>query len=49
MEIFLIIVAGIIGAIVGSFLNVVILRYGTGKSFVSGRSFCFSCGKTLTA
>ncbi len=49
MEIFLIIVAGIIGAIVGSFLNVFILRYGTGKSFVSGRSFCFSCGKTLTA
>src|SRR3989338_109824 len=35
----------IFGAIIGSFLNVVVLRYGT-KS-ISGRSYCFSCGKTL--
>ncbi|HCB35053.1 MAG: hypothetical protein A2W52_02255 [Candidatus Taylorbacteria bacterium RIFCSPHIGHO2_02_49_25] len=33
------------GAIIGSFLNVVVLRYGT-KTF-GGRSRCFSCGKTL--
>lgn len=36
----------IFGAIIGSFLNVVALRYKTGRG-VNGRSFCFSCGKTL--
>ena len=35
------------GLIVGSFLNVVILRYGTGFSIVGGRSRCGSCGKEL--
>ncbi|MSU56504.1 MAG: prepilin peptidase [Candidatus Taylorbacteria bacterium] len=33
------------GSIIGSFLNVVILRYGTKK--LSGRSLCFTCGKLL--
>ncbi len=37
----------IFGAIIGSFLNVVILRYNTGRSIVSGRSICFTCGKEL--
>ena len=36
----------ILGAIVGSFLNVVILRLGTGAGF-GGRSFCFSCREKL--
>ena len=38
--------AGILGTIIGSFLNVVILRYGTGKT-VGGRSGCMTCGYRL--
>lgn len=37
-----------LGLIVGSFLNVVICRHGTGRS-INGRSGCLSCGKTLGA
>ncbi len=36
------------GAIIGSFLNVVIFRMNTGRTF-GGRSMCLSCGKTLHA
>jgi len=36
----------IIGAIVGSFLNVVVLRYNTGRS-LAGRSGCMTCGEKL--
>lgn len=36
----------ILGTIVGSFLNVVIFRYNTGKT-VGGRSMCLSCSKNL--
>lgn len=35
-----------LGLIVGSFLNVVLLRYHTGRT-VRGRSSCLSCGKRL--
>ncbi len=34
------------GVAIGSFLNVVILRYNTGQG-LDGRSLCFSCGKQL--
>ena len=42
----------VFGAIIGSFLNVIILRYNTGLSQknsigFSGRSRCFSCGKNI--
>ncbi len=47
MNILLIIAAIGLGTIFGSFLNVVSLRFNTGKS-LQGRSICFSCGKTLS-
>lgn len=43
---FWIIVIAILGVIIGSFLNVVILRYNTGKG-INGRSECLFCKKTL--
>jgi prepilin signal peptidase PulO-like enzyme (type II secretory pathway) len=46
MYTFFLILSGIFGALIGSFLNVVIYRYGS-RSIAKGRSLCFSCGKTL--
>lgn len=37
----------IFGTIIGSFANVFVLRYGTGRS-LNGRSSCGSCGKQLS-
>jgi leader peptidase (prepilin peptidase)/N-methyltransferase len=38
----------IFGTIIGSFLNVVILRHNTGESVIYSGSRCFSCGKRLS-
>lgn len=38
----------VLGASIGSFLNVVTYRYGSG-SFLRSRSRCFSCGRELSA
>ncbi|MDD3662855.1 MAG: prepilin peptidase [Candidatus Pacebacteria bacterium] len=37
----------LLGTIIGSFLNVVIYRLNTGKSFVCGRSICMTCSRSL--
>lgn len=41
--------AGILGCILGSFLNAVLFRFNTGKSALRGRSRCMRCGHTLHA
>ncbi len=47
MEIFWFVMIFVFGAIVGSFLNVVVYRLHTGRS-LNGRSHCLTCGKKLT-
>ncbi len=47
MEIFTFIFIFILGVIIGSFLNVVIYRFNTGKSISKGKSMCMTCGKGL--
>ncbi len=43
----IVLISSLFGLLVGSFLNVLILRVNTGKS-VGGRSSCMSCGHQLT-
>jgi leader peptidase (prepilin peptidase)/N-methyltransferase len=40
---------GIVGAIIGSFLATLVIRWPQGRSVVAGRSACDSCGRTLAA
>lgn len=37
----------VLGLLIGSFLNVVILRLHTGRSSITGRSMCARCSRTL--
>lgn len=37
----------IFGLIVGSFINVLVMRLNTGRPVLAGRSKCFSCGEKL--
>lgn len=46
MNYFLSVLFFIFGGIIGSFINVIAVRYNTGLG-ITGRSKCFSCGKTL--
>ncbi len=41
--------AGLLGVILGSFLNALLFRYNTGRSVARGRSQCMHCGHTLFA
>ncbi|MBI2004933.1 prepilin peptidase [Patescibacteria group bacterium] len=47
MDVYLAIGATVFGAIIGSFLNALSFRWGTGHSVLRGRSRCMQCGHTL--
>lgn len=40
---------GVLGAILGSFIATLVVRWPEGRSVVRGRSACDACGRTLTA
>lgn len=46
MQMIIVFIFGLLGLIIGSFLNVIILRMGTGRG-IGGRSACFSCNHQL--
>lgn len=47
MNILIFVFIFLLGTIIGSFLNVVIYRFNTGKTIVNGRSICMTCNRTL--
>jgi leader peptidase (prepilin peptidase)/N-methyltransferase len=47
MNTIIFIIVFLLGTIIGSFLNVVIYRFNTSRSVVSGRSICMTCSHTL--
>ena len=48
-SIFMAVIFGILGLMIGSFLNVCVYRIPRGESVVIGRSHCPSCGHVLSA
>ncbi len=47
MNILIFVFIFLLGTIIGSFLNVVIYRFNTGRTIVKGRSICMTCNRTL--
>jgi leader peptidase (prepilin peptidase)/N-methyltransferase len=43
------ILLGMLGAVFGSFIATIAIRWPAGRSTLSGRSMCDGCGRTLTA
>ena len=49
ITVYCLVLAGLLGACMGSFLNCMAWRIVRGESFLSGRSHCDECGHVLTA
>jgi leader peptidase (prepilin peptidase)/N-methyltransferase len=47
MDILIFVFIFLLGTIIGSFLNVVIFRFNTGKTITNGRSICMTCNREL--
>ena len=47
MELLIFVFIFLLGTIIGSFLNVVIYRFNTGRRITKGRSMCMNCGHKL--
>lgn len=47
MDIYIFVFIFLLGTVIGSFLNVVIYRFNTGKSITKGHSICMTCNKNL--
>ena len=47
MSLLIFIFVFLLGTIIGSFLNVVIFRFNTGRTIVTGRSICMTCNRNL--
>lgn len=47
MNILIFVFIFLLGTIIGSFLNVVIYRFNTGKTIIKGRSICLTCNRNL--
>ena len=48
LDIYFLVVSGVFGLFIGSFLNVLVYRIPNGEDFVHGRSHCPKCGHDLS-